>query len=102
MQCLQKTVQKKLFGKENPIGKSIEVKLDGNWYKLIVTAVVKDFPENSTIKFSVLARTELYPHYAEMRNIWDSRNHSVYVQLANNTTQQKRKPLKKSCKKIYA
>jgi ABC-type antimicrobial peptide transport system permease subunit len=79
---------KKLFGKENPIGKPIEVKLDGNWYKLIVTAVVKDFPENSTIKFSVLARTELYPHYAEMRNTWDSRNHSVFVQLSDNTTQQ--------------
>lgn len=78
---------KKLFDKENPIGKPIEVKLEGNWYKLIVTAVVKDFPENSTIKFSVLARTELYPPYAEMRNMWDSRNHSVYVLLANNTNQ---------------
>jgi ABC-type antimicrobial peptide transport system permease subunit len=79
---------KKLFGEENPIGKPVEVKLDGNWYKLIVTAVVKDFPENSTIKFSLLARTELFPHYAEMRNTWDSRNHSVYVELANNTSQQ--------------
>ncbi|MGN6618427.1 MAG: ABC transporter permease, partial [Ilyomonas sp.] len=79
---------KKLFGKEDPIGKPVEVKLDVDWYKLIVTAVVKDFPENSTIRFSVLARTELYPHYVEMRNTWDSRNHAVYVQLANNTTQQ--------------
>jgi putative ABC transport system permease protein len=79
---------KKLFGKDNPIGKPIEVKLEGNWYKLIVTAVVKDFPENSTIKFSVLARTELYPHYAEMSNTWDSRNHSVFVQLSDNATQQ--------------
>jgi ABC-type antimicrobial peptide transport system permease subunit len=85
---LTENTAQKLFGKENPIGKPIEVKLDGNWYKLIITAVVKDFPENSTIKFSVLARTELYPHYAEMRNTWDSRNHSVFVQLSNNTTQQ--------------
>lgn len=77
----------KLFGKEDPIGKAIEVKLNGNWYKLIVTAVVKDFPENSSIQFSLLARTELYPHYTEMRNTWDSRNHAVYVQLADNTTQ---------------
>jgi putative ABC transport system permease protein len=83
----EKSVEK-LFGKEDPVGKPIEVKLDGNWYKLIVTAVVKDFPENSTIKFSVLARTELYPYYAEMRNTWDSRNHAVYVLLANNTTEQ--------------
>lgn len=85
---LTKKSADKLFGKEDPIGKPVEVKLDGSWYKLTVTAVVKDFPENSTIKFSVLARTELYPHYTEMRNTWDSKNHSVYVQLANNVTQQ--------------
>jgi len=83
----QKTAEK-LFGKEDPIGKSIEVKLGGDWYKLIVAAVVKDFPENSTIKFSLLARTEIYPEYTTMRNTWDSRNHPVYVQLSNNTTQQ--------------
>ena len=76
----------KLFGNEDPIGKPLDVKLDGKWYKLIVAAVVKDFPENSTIKFSVLARTELYPDYPEMRDHWDMRNHDVYVQLADNTT----------------
>ena len=76
----------KLFGNEDPIGKPMDVKLDGKWYKLIVAAVLKDFPENSTIKFSVLARTELYPDYPEMRDHWDMRNHDVYVQLADNTT----------------
>lgn len=85
---LTQTSAKKLFDKEDPIGKPIEVKLDGNWYKLMVTAVVKDFPENSTIRFSVLARTELFPHYTVMSNTWNSRNHDVYVELANNTTQQ--------------
>jgi ABC-type antimicrobial peptide transport system permease subunit len=93
---------KKLFDKEDPVGKSIEVKLDGNWYKLAVTAVVKDFPENSTIKFSLLARTELYPHYTEMRNTWDSRNHAVYVQLANNTTQAQVQSRLRSVLKKYA
>jgi ABC-type antimicrobial peptide transport system permease subunit len=92
---------KKLFDNENPIGKAVEVKLSGNWYKLVVTAVVKDFPENSTIKFSVLARTELFPHYTEMRNTWDSRNHSVYVLLANNTTHQKAETRLRSLVKKY-
>ncbi|MCO5286289.1 MAG: ABC transporter permease [Chitinophagaceae bacterium] len=77
-----------IFGKEDPIGKSIEVKIGNKWQKLMVTAVVKDVPDNSTIKFSLLARTELYPPYPEMLKTWDSRNHSVYVQLANNTTSQ--------------
>ncbi len=91
----------KLFGQENPIGKSVEVKLDGNWYKLIVSAVVKDFPENSTIKFSLLARTELYPYYKDMRDTWDSRNHPVYVQLANNTSEQQAENRLRSLVKKY-
>ncbi len=78
----------KLFGKEDPIGKSVEVKLAGAWHKLIVTAVVKDFPQNSSIKFSLLARTELDPDYASISNNWDDQNHPVYVQLKNNVTQQ--------------
>jgi ABC-type antimicrobial peptide transport system permease subunit len=69
---------------------------------LAVTAVVKDFPENSTIKFSLLARTELYPHYAEMRSTWDSRNHAVYVQLADNTTQAQVQNRLRSVLKKYA
>ncbi len=78
----------KLFGKEDPIGKSIEVKLAGEWCRLIVSAVVKDFPKNSTIQFSLLARTELDPDYAKISNYWDNLNHPVYVQLKNNVTQQ--------------
>ena len=85
---LTKTTAEKLFGNEDPIAKSIEVKLDGNWYKLVVSAVVKDFPENSTIQFSLLARTELFPQYAQFRNVWDSRNHPVYVELADATSHQ--------------
>src|SRR6185437_1630608 len=41
----------KLFGKEDPIGKKLEVNLGGEWYRLTVAAVVKDPPGNSTIKF---------------------------------------------------
>jgi putative ABC transport system permease protein len=78
----------KLFGNEDPIGKAIEVKLAGEWHRLIVSAVVKDFPKNSTIKFSLLARTELDPDYAKISNVWDNQNHPVYVQLKNNITQQ--------------
>jgi len=78
----------KLFGKEDPVGKAIEVKLAGQWHRLIVAAVVKDFPVNSTIKFSLLARTELDPDYASIGNLWDNQNHPVYIQLKNNVTQQ--------------
>ncbi|MBS1745542.1 MAG: ABC transporter permease [Bacteroidetes bacterium] len=85
---LTQLTAEKLFGKENPIGKQVEVKLAGQWYKLVVSAILKDVPENSTIKFSLLARTELDPDYAAIYQNWDNQNHPVYVQLKNNVTQQ--------------
>jgi ABC-type antimicrobial peptide transport system permease subunit len=76
-----------LFGEEDPIGKTVEVKIGGQWISLSVSAVLKDAPLNSSIRFSALARTEIDPSYAELKNEWNSQHHSVYVQLAANTTQ---------------
>ncbi|MEO6499803.1 MAG: FtsX-like permease family protein, partial [Mucilaginibacter sp.] len=91
----------KLFGKEDPIGKYIEVKLGGNWFRLNVTAVVKDPPLNSSIKFSLLARTEIDPDYASQQNEWNNQNHPVYVQIADNTTQQQVEDMLRSFSKKY-
>jgi len=77
---------KKLFGKEDPVGKSISTNIGGEWKSLIVSAVLKDFPKNSCITFDVLARPELSPDYAANKDKWDYQQHVVYVQLSANTT----------------
>jgi len=77
-----------LFGKEQPIGKPVEIKIGGEWKKLFVSAVTADIPDNSSIRFSVLARSEVDPNYASEKDAWDKKHHEVYVQLAANTTQQ--------------
>jgi putative ABC transport system permease protein len=41
-----------LFGIENPIGKTIKI---DNQYNMVVTALVKDIPKNSTLNFDFLA-----------------------------------------------
>lgn len=76
-----------LFGSEDPIGKTIEVKVGGVWTSLIVSAILKDPPQNSSINYSVLARTEIDPDWAALKNVWTSQHHNVYVQLSNNTNQ---------------
>lgn len=76
-----------LFGKEEPIGKPIEVKVGGKWNTLIVSAVLEEAPENSSLKYSVLARTELDPDYAEAKDDWNRQHHNVFVQLQPNISQ---------------
>jgi len=45
----------------------VEVKIGGQWIGLSVSAVLKDAPQNSSIRFSALARTEIDPSYAELK-----------------------------------
>ncbi|MES2647252.1 MAG: ABC transporter permease [Bacteroidota bacterium] len=73
---------KKIFDKEDPVGKTISTNIDGEWKSLVVAAVLKDFPDNSTIRYDVLARIELGADYAVNKNEWNNQHHSVYVQLA--------------------
>src|SRR5258708_8444032 len=70
-----------LFGHEDPIGKQVEIKV-GEWKAVTVSAVLQDAPENSTVKYSILARPELHPNYAKNKDNWDQQDHAVYVQLA--------------------
>ena len=76
----------KLFGTEEPVGKTISATINGEWKSLIVSAVLKDFPDNSSIKYDVLARPEISPDYAGNKNEWQHQHHSVFVQLSPNTT----------------
>lgn len=77
----------KLFGKEDPVGKPISVRVDGEWKALVISAVMQDFPQNSTITFDVLARPEISAHYTENKDKWNNTHHPVYVQLSANATQ---------------
>lgn len=76
-----------LFGNEDPIGKTIEIKVGGRWNSLVVSAILKDAPLNSSINYSVLARTEIDPEYTALKNDWSSSHHNVYVQLSANANE---------------
>lgn len=77
---LTEKVAKKIFGEENPLGKLIGYNGDQH---LMVTGVVADLPENSSIQFNALISfSTLY----QMKNValgWDGGwNYSSYVLLA--------------------
>jgi ABC-type antimicrobial peptide transport system permease subunit len=85
---INKAAAKKIFNNENPIGKKVQIKVQNEWKELIVTAVSEDFPENSSIRFELLARPELRSDYSLNINNWNMQHHEVYVKLSPNANQQ--------------
>ena len=86
---ITKHAAKKIFNTENPIGKIIKIRVLNEWKDLTITAVMEDLPENSSLKFDVLARPEIRSDYAENKYNWNMQHHDVYIKIASNTTQKK-------------
>mgnify|MGYP005811231737 CR=1 FL=1 len=54
------TVAEKFFGKDNPIGREIELQLADKFIPFTVTAILKDIPNNSSIRLEALVSDQLY------------------------------------------
>ncbi|HWV73147.1 MAG TPA: FtsX-like permease family protein [Pseudosphingobacterium sp.] len=84
---LNKTTANSLFGDQEPIGKPVDIKMAGEWKRLIVSAVMEDAPQNSTFRHPILARTELDPDWARTKEEWYEQHHDVFIRLAPHVTQ---------------
>jgi len=77
-----------IFGDEDPVGKTIKSPYGSQLKEMIVAAVVKDIPRNSTIEFDAVARVEVRPDYAVDKTNWNNQHHPVFLQLKDNATVQ--------------
>jgi putative ABC transport system permease protein len=73
---------KKYFGKQDPMGQKMIVEADSVLYT--VTGVVQDVPDNSHIKFDMLASISSYPGQANNQN-WVSHNFYTYIVVKEGT-----------------
>lgn len=80
-------MSKAIFGAEDPMNKTLQLKLNNTWTNFIVTGVVSDFPDNSSIQYDGLIRIENAGDYVENKNEWNNQQHSVFIQLADNVSQ---------------
>ncbi len=71
----------KLFPNEDPIGKTVTMSYDNIKKDFIVSAVIADFPNNSTLTFTALARFENDADYAQTKDMWSAFHHNVYVKI---------------------
>jgi putative ABC transport system permease protein len=83
---LSEAVVKKVFGKEEPIGKVLQFKMGDVWLPFTVAAIVADMPKASTIKIDMLVRFENFGQYKRDRERWNNENHDVFIQLENHVS----------------
>jgi putative ABC transport system permease protein len=76
----EKTAQA-IFGTADPVGKTLSLHLGDSWKPFVVSGVIADAPNNSSIRFDILARFEAHPEYQGNKDNWDNQFHSVFVQV---------------------
>jgi putative ABC transport system permease protein len=75
----------KLFGKENPIGKTITHYGDDTT-SFVVTAILENVPQNSQLQFDALySISTFHEHYADMMINWGGNWLDTYLEFAPNT-----------------
>jgi putative ABC transport system permease protein len=56
---LSEEIAEKYFGKQNPVGKTLDLKVDDKFQPFMVTAVIKKSPQNSSVKIKMLLPKKL-------------------------------------------
>ena len=86
--ALSETEARKLFGNEDPVGQTLTVMLRGKAVDHRVTAVFKDLPKNSHMRFKMLARYDPVSYSAEQPDFltqWGWQSGWYYVVLKPGT-----------------
>ncbi|GAB3548311.1 ABC transporter permease [Spirosoma fluminis] len=78
---ISENMAKDVFGSENPIGQRLRVGNDNDRKDFIVSGVITDAPENSSVRYDALVRIENIPNYQRNKDQWNDRNFTVFVKL---------------------
>ena len=70
-----------LFSTVNPVGKRMRIGNDGDLKDYIVTGVISNAPDNSSIRYDALVRIENAPNYQHSKGNWTDGSHAVFVKL---------------------
>ncbi|MBC7947105.1 MAG: ABC transporter permease [Chitinophagaceae bacterium] len=75
---------KQLFGSENVVGRTIEIRMEDDYVPFVVSAVAKDIPANSSIRFDLLGNFDFMETTGSAKrgvNNWNRSSYITYVQL---------------------
>ena len=86
---LTEKTSKQIFGNSNPVGKTIEIKLDQDFVPFVVTGVIKDIPSNSSISFSILGNYNYIgttKNGSRSVNNWNRSSYITYIETEPGST----------------
>lgn len=70
-----------LFGTTDAVGKRLKIGSIGSQKDYVVVGVMKDVPDNSSVRFDALARIENSSMYQQGKDNWTDNSHSVFIKL---------------------
>ena len=78
---LTEEASRKLFGNTDGIGKTVRILIGKEEKPFTVSSILKSIPDNSSVSFDIAIPFDSHWEYKENIDVWDARNHPVYVQL---------------------
>ncbi|QJD78657.1 ABC transporter permease [Spirosoma rhododendri] len=78
---ISEKMAKAVFGTQNPMGKTLELRLNEQWQPFTVTGVTSNAPENSSLQFDALISSRNAGDYQPNKDRWDHGSHTVFVKL---------------------
>jgi len=84
---LTENCAKRLFNNEDPLGKMVEIQMEGEWKSFKISSIVENAPDNSSFTFDMFTRFEHFPNYERHTDNWDASTHEVFLQLREGTKQ---------------
>lgn len=82
---LTENTVKKLFGNTEAVGKQVEINAEGEWEPYLISGVLKDVPNNSSLEIDALLRFEKFPPYRDYTDEWYANSHGVFIELQENS-----------------
>jgi len=81
---LSESLAAKIFGQDDPVGRTIDVQVSGRRTPQLVTGVMRDVPRNSHFRFEMLvSMPTIYPTPSTG---WTNNNYTTYLLLAKGVT----------------
>jgi putative ABC transport system permease protein len=66
---LSSKMSEKYFGTDDPLGKTIDIKVENSKRPFVVSGVMEDLPNNSSLKFDILINMENFGDFIGRRNV---------------------------------